>query len=76
MPSEQGYVCHQAPVKGLFNRLYHCGMSEHCVLAFAGHDSRLAAGFDPSERVAKLRDRVRAFMQKHVYPAEPKLEVL
>ena len=60
----------------IYIRLYHCGMSEHCVLAFAGHDSRLAAGFEPSERVAKLRDRVRAFMQKHVYPAEPKLEVL
>ncbi|CAL8464134.1 g3669 [Coccomyxa elongata] len=41
-----------------------------------GHDTLPAAGFEPSERVAKLRDRVRAFMQKHVYPAEPKLEEL
>ncbi len=45
-------------------------------VASAGRENRPAAGFEPSERVAKLRDRVRTFMRKHVYPAEPKLEVL
>ncbi|EIE24888.1 acyl-CoA dehydrogenase NM domain-like protein [Coccomyxa subellipsoidea C-169] len=39
-------------------------------------DAVAAAGFEPPPHVAELRERVRAFMRKHVYPAEPKLEEL
>ncbi len=50
--------------------------SKGCVVCgCAGRDAVAAAGFEPPPHVAELRERVRAFMRKHVYPAEPKLEV-
>lgn len=40
----------------------------------AEQPQRSAAGFEPSLRVADLRQQVAAFMQDHVYPAEHVLE--
>ncbi|KAK9918804.1 hypothetical protein WJX75_007054 [Coccomyxa subellipsoidea] len=53
-----------------------CARSMPYRIGKAGRDAPVAAGFEPPPHVAKLRERVRAFMRKHVYPAEPKLEEL
>lgn len=35
----------------------------------------MSMGLTPSQRVQKLREKLTRFMEEHVYPAEPLLEV-
>ena len=35
----------------------------------------MSMGLTPSKRVKKLREKLTRFMEEHVYPAEPLLEV-
>ena len=43
-------------------------------IAHAGAEA-VSMGLTPSQRVKKLREKLRRFMEEHVYPAEPLLEV-